>query len=109
MRKMSMEAVEATRAAILNTIKDQTMTHEQKVTSLSRHAESFMAVLDEPAGLDELMRCDPEVKCICNLNEGNAPYRPRYICPDYAKFLREGSKYLQLDPPQDLEEALSAS
>ena len=103
-----MEAVEATRAAILDTIKDRTMTHEQKVTSLSRHAESFMAVLDEPAGLDELMRCDPEVKCICNLNEGNAPYRPRYICPDYAKFLREGSKYLQLDPPQDLEEALSS-
>ena len=107
MRKMSMEAVEQTRSDILSTIKDTTLTHEQKVTSLSRHAESFMAVLDEPEGLDELMRCDPEVKCICNLNEGNAPYRPRYICPDYAKFLREGSKYLNLDAPKDLEEALS--
>ena len=34
--------------------------------------------------------------------------RPRYIIPDYAKFMREGSKFLQLDPPKDLFEALNS-
>lgn len=34
--------------------------------------------------------------------------RPRYIIPDYAKFLKEGSKFLQLDPPTDLYEALNS-
>ena len=45
MRKMSMEEVESRRAAILETIQDRTLTHEQKVTALARHAENFMKVL----------------------------------------------------------------
>ena len=103
-----MEEVEQRRQAILATIKDPTATHEQKVTYLARHAENFMKVLDEPEGLDELMRCGIETRCICNLFEGEAPYRPRYITPDYPKFLREGSAFLQLEPPKDLFEALNS-
>lgn len=108
MRPITMETVEAKRRAILETIKDPTASHEQKVTYLARHAENFLTVLDEPAELDELMRCDPKDQCICNLGEGDAPYRPRYICPDYPKFLQEGSGFLQLDPPKDLWEALNS-
>ena len=48
MRSISMETVEAKRAEILATLKDQTATHEQKVTYLARHAENFLTVLDEP-------------------------------------------------------------
>ena len=107
MRSISMETVEAKRAEILATLKDKTATHEQKVTYLARHAENFMTVLDEPKELDERMRCDQEDRCICNLFEGDAPYRPRYICPDYPKFMKEGSAFLQLDPPKDLFEALN--
>ena len=58
MRSISMKTVEAKRAEILATLKDQTATHEQKVTYLARHAENFLTVLDEPEGLDELMRCE---------------------------------------------------
>ncbi len=108
MRSISMETVEAKRQEILATLKDPTATHEQKVTYLARHAENFMTVLDEPEGLDELMRCDPEDRCICNLFEGDAPYRPRYICPDYETFMKQGSAFLQLDPPKDLWEALNS-
>ena len=108
MRKISMEEVESRRSAILATIKDPTATHEQKVTYLARHAENFMKVLDEPAEMDELMRCPGDVRCICNLGEGEAPYRPRYITPDYPKFVREGSAFLQLDPPKDLFELLNS-
>lgn len=108
MRPITMEQVEEKRAEILKTIQDPTATHEQKVTYLARHAENFLTVLDEPEGLDELMRCDVDTRCICSLFEGEAPYRPRYICPDYEKFLRQGSEFLQLDPPRDLWEALNS-
>ena len=108
MRPMEMNEVEQRRREILDTLRDPTTTHEQKVTYLARHAENFMKVLDEPAELDELMRCPIETRCICNLFEGEAPYRPRYITPDYEKFLREGSAFLQLEPPKDLFEALNS-
>lgn len=108
MRPMDMNEVEQRRREILDTLRDPTTTHEQKVTYLARHAENFMKVLDEPAELDELMRCPIETRCICNLFEGEAPYRPRYITPDYEKFLREGSAFLQLEPPKDLFEALNS-
>ena len=108
MRPITMEEVELRRQEILDTIKDPTASHEQRVTYLARHAENFMTVLDEPAELDELMRCEQEVRCICNLFEGDAPYRPRYITPDYPKFLRQGSRFLQLDPPKDLFEVLNS-
>lgn len=33
---------------------------------------------------------------ICDLFEGNAPYRPRYILPDYNLFIEQGSEFLGL-------------
>lgn len=108
MREISMAEVESRRQAILDTLKDPTATHEQKVTYLARHAENFMKVLNEPAEMDELMRCPLEERCICNLGEGEAPYRPRYIVPDYPKFMKEGSRFLQLDAPKDFFEALNS-
>jgi YjjI family glycine radical enzyme len=44
---------------------------------------------------------------ICDLNEGHAPYKPRYVLPDYGKFLSQGSKYLELEAPGDFDEALN--
>ena len=43
---------------------------------------------------------------ICDLFEGPAPYRPRYTIPDYSLALKNGSPYLNLPPPTDLEEAI---
>ena len=42
MREISMAEVESRRQAILDTLKDPTATHEQKVTYLARHAENFL-------------------------------------------------------------------
>ncbi len=108
MRPITMERIEKTRAEILETIKSPTLTHEQKVTNMAREADSLLEVLDLPEGLDELLNASIETKCICDLNEGHAPMRPRYIVPDYKKFMREGSSFLQLDPPKDLFEALNS-
>ena len=44
---------------------------------------------------------------ISDLFEGHAPYRPRYLLPDYARALRQGSDHLELEPPSDLDEALT--
>ncbi len=106
MREISMERVEKTREEILSIIKSAELTHEQKVTNLANQADSLLEVLDVPEGLDGLLNVPQEDKCICDLFEGHAPVRPRYIVPDYAKFLREGSAFLQLPPAQDLQEAL---
>ncbi|MCI9296753.1 MAG: YjjI family glycine radical enzyme [Lachnospiraceae bacterium] len=108
MRPITMERVEKTRAEILETIKSPVLTHEQKVCTMAGKADSLLEVLDLPEGLDELLNVSIDTKCICDLNEGHAPVRPRYIIPDYAKFMREGSKFLQLEPPKDLFEALNS-
>ena len=39
--------------------------------------------------------------------EGNAPYRARYILPDYAVVLRNGSDFLELPAATNLDEALA--
>ena len=108
MRDISMERVNETIKNILEIIESATLTHEQKLTCLANQADSLMEVLDLPEGLDELLNVPIDRKCICDLSEGHAPMRPRYIIPDYAKFLKEGSKFLQLDPPTDLYEALNS-
>lgn len=43
---------------------------------------------------------------LCGLFEGHAPYRPRYVLPDYGRLMAQGSAYLELDPPRDLFEAV---
>ena len=107
MRPISMERVNETRENILDIIKSPTLTHEQKLTNLANQADSLMEVLDLPEGLDELLNVPIDTKCICDLSEGHAPVRPRYIAPDYEKFMKEGSSFLQLAPPTDLYEALN--
>lgn len=108
MRDISMERVNETRENILNIIESPVLTHEQKLTNLACQADSLMEVLDLPEGLDELLNVPIDRKCICDLAEGHAPMRPRYIIPDYAKFMKEGSRFLQLEPPTDLYEALNS-
>ena len=89
---------------ILELVKSQKLTYEQKVLSLAHAAEDTLDVLHIP----EKTRYYFEQKAIDNLFEGNAPYRPRYILPDYDKFIKEGSNFLQIDPPKDLDELLYA-
>lgn len=103
-----MERVEATREQILEIVTSSTLTHEQKLTNLAGQADSLLEVLELPDGLEELLAPIEGEQCICDLFEGHAPLRPRYIAPDYEKFMKEGSEFLQLNPPKDLMEALNA-
>ncbi|MGL5675972.1 MAG: YjjI family glycine radical enzyme [Cellulosilyticaceae bacterium] len=84
-----------------NIIQDKTLTFEQKVVALARHAENSIQVLTIDERTQELRASG----IICDLFEGNAPYRPRYILPNYEKLMTEGCKFLQLESPTNIWEA----
>ncbi|MEK6265421.1 MAG: DUF3029 family protein, partial [Clostridium sp.] len=67
---------------ILGIIKNGTLTYEQKVLTLARAAENSIDVLNIDKDAQKLR----DEGIICDLFEGHAPYRPRYIVPDYEKF-----------------------
>ena len=69
------------------TLTSQTLTHEQKLMNLAKEAENAFDVLDIPPRTRHFF----ETGAINDLFEGHAPYRPRYILPDYGAFVRQGS------------------
>ncbi|HHU13016.1 MAG TPA: YjjI family glycine radical enzyme [Clostridiaceae bacterium] len=80
------------------------LTHEQKLMSLAKSAENAFDVLEIPEKTRQYFASG----VINDLFEGGAPYRPRYILPDYERFVREGSAFLQLQPPRDFDELIFA-
>jgi len=82
---------------------DPLLTFKQKSALLATHADSLIPYFDLP---DELQTAKEE-GIICDMFEGHAPYKPRYVLPDYAKFLANGSEYLELEKPTDLDEAIN--
>ncbi|MCK5779596.1 MAG: YjjI family glycine radical enzyme [Psychrilyobacter sp.] len=91
------------REDVLNLIKNKHITFEQRVLGLARVAENSIEVLE----MTDYVRQYIEEGIICDLFEGNAPYRPRYILPDYNKFIKEGCKFLNITPPTDIWEAIN--
>ena len=89
-------------AAIRRVVEDPGLTYRQRVQRLAGMAEERVA----PPPVSDACRAALEARIVCDMYEGHAPYRPRYLLPDYAKALREGSAYLELPPPADLRDAL---
>ena len=79
MRDINLDKVNKIRESMLETVKSPSLTHEQKVATMANHADSLLEVLDLPKGLDELLNADIDRQCICDLFEGHAPLRPRYL------------------------------
>ncbi|TRZ56252.1 MAG: YjjI family glycine radical enzyme [Streptomycetaceae bacterium] len=85
------------------TVTDPKYTYRQRVAGLANLAENL---LDPPAVRKQ---CSDALsnRIICDMYEGNAPYRPRYLLPDYKKVLVNGSAFLELPPAKDLDDALA--
>lgn len=88
--------------SILQTITSEKLTYEQKLKTLANIAENELDVLNIP----ERTKYYFSTGAINDLFEGNAPYRPRYMMPDYEKYLRNGSKFLRVDPAKNLDDAI---
>ena len=86
---------------VLSIIKDDFLTYRQQLVSLANLAESY----DTSLSLTDDEKNMKNDGILCDLFEGAAPYRPRYIIPDYRILMSSGSKFLGLDVPQDLWEA----
>lgn len=86
---------------VLEILKDNSLTYHQQVKSLAAYAENTIEVLN----VDEETKKLIEDGVICTLFEGNAPFRPRYIIPDYSLLMREGCDFLNLSVPEDIWEA----
>ena len=93
---------EHVRAGAARVVRDPTLTYRQRVQQLALVAEN---ALPRPA-VSAACHAALDERVVCDMVEGNAPYRPRYVLPDYAQALRDGSAFLELPPPQDLNEAL---
>jgi YjjI family glycine radical enzyme len=78
-------------------------TYRQRVAGLANLAENLL----EPPAVRKQCSDALSNRIICDMYEGNAPYRPRYLLPDYKKVLVNGSEFLELPPAKDLDDALA--
>lgn len=87
----------------LKIIQDPTLTYRQELVSLARLGEAQ----DHTIQYSNAYYAAKKEGALCDLNEGPMPFRPRYVCPDYQLLFEKGCDFLQLDPPEDLLEALN--
>ncbi len=88
----------------LDILRDAHLEPWQKRNRLASAAED--ALPDLPVGPSVHRHLEDGI--LCTLHEGQAPYRPRYVLPDYGKLLAQGSSYLDLEPARDLFQAVNA-
>lgn len=82
---------------------DATLNPAQKARYLSLEAENLLPY----PPLDAETRQALDERVICDMYEGHAPYKPRYVLPDYSVVLQQGSEYLELPAPATLDEAIN--
>ncbi|KAE9529914.1 YjjI family glycine radical enzyme [Testudinibacter aquarius] len=95
----------ATLQDILDTVKAENLTYQQKLMTLGNIAERLFDPRDLLGYSDEEWQY-LQNQMICDLNEGYAVYRPRYILPDYSVYVKNGCRFLDLPVPKTLDEVL---
>jgi len=88
---------------IRDAVEDPKYTYRQRVAALANLAENL---LDAPPVRSECSNA-LEQRIICDMYEGSAPYRPRYLLPDYKVVLENGSTFLELPAAKDFDDALA--
>lgn len=91
------------RSLVRRTVDDPALTYRQRLQQLAGLAENAL----EPPPVSVACAEALDKRVICDMYEGNAPYRPRYVLPDYAVALSNGSAFLELPPAAHLDEALA--
>ena len=91
------------RAQVEAVLTSPTLTYDQRLRQLAALAVNAMPYPDLSPACREAL----DKRVICDMYEGHPPYAPRYVLPDYGVALRQGLRYLELDPPTDLDDALA--
>lgn len=89
---------------VLEIIKNKTLTYNQQVLQLAGYAGNAIEVFNLDEGTKKLL----DEQIICTMFEGNTPYRPRYVIPDYEVLMKKGCKFLDINPPTDIWEATNS-
>ncbi len=89
---------------LVKIISDPNLSPKQKSNYLALAAEASLPYLPISKEINQAK----EAGIICDMFEGHAPFKPRYVLPDYAKYLQQGSQYLELTQATNLDEALNA-
>jgi len=90
---------------ILDITTNPMLTVQQKLINLGNVTERMISPIDLLGYTEEEMAY-MDNQMICDLNEGYALYRPRYIVPDYNVYIEKGCAFLELNPPKDLDECI---
>ncbi len=86
---------------VLKIIKDETLTLQQQFNNLMKEGENSI----DPIECSEAYLEAVDKEIICGLFEGNAPFRPRYLMPDYTVLMEKGCEFLDLPVPTNIWEA----
>ncbi|MDD2958860.1 MAG: YjjI family glycine radical enzyme [Lachnospiraceae bacterium] len=87
---------------ILQVIRNPKVTFNQRLKDMAKIAENSV----ELVRYTEKSREYFENGAMMDMFEGKTPYRTRYCVPDFELFLKQGSKFLMLEPPKDIWEAV---
>ena len=90
---------------ILTVVKSKDLTTQQKLIALGNVSVRLFSPV-EMLGYTKEELSFLENQMVCDLNEGYAPYLPRYIVPNYGVFVKNGVEFLELKAPTDLDELL---
>lgn len=88
---------------IRDVLTDPKYTYRQRIAGLANLAENLL----EPPAVRKQCSDALTKRIICDMYEGSAPYRPRYLLPDFKKTLIYGSTFLELPPAKDLDDVLA--
>ncbi len=97
-----MSDLERFQASISDVTRSPVLTYRQRLHQLALLAEEMLPYPKLSSEAEQALATG----LVSDLDEGHAPYRPRYTLPDYSVALSNGSPYLELEPPGDLEEAV---
>ncbi|HHF3219700.1 TPA: YjjI family glycine radical enzyme [Vibrio diabolicus] len=98
-----MKSLSELQQRFLDIATDARLSPKQKSNFLALEAEACIPYMSISPSLRQAM----DEGIICDMFEGHAPFKPRYVLPDYAKFLSQGSEYLELLPAADFDDALN--
>lgn len=87
---------------IRKTITNPQLTFNQRLKEMAKIAENTVELVHYTDRSKKYL----ETGVIMDMFEGKTPYRVRYCVPDYELFFRQGSKFLMLEPPKDIWDAV---